>query len=222
MLPIEPKSLFFRMFDALQKAANGDLTLYLVLASVGAICGLAYVFFGYRVYPWVLRIGGLVMGALLGLILSDWLPLHLVKKIEPFTLQVTIVVIVALFWGGIAPRLFHLFTFLFGGTAVTMVLYPLSTMVQAPYEWLMWIICFVAGGLLAFLLMRPSLISATSILGGFVFTAMLFSTAVEFQVLQKHFHFLLFYASWFLVAIFGIAYQLQQGTPKKPYTLKSA
>jgi|GEM_PF-1894408 len=210
MESMSPKMLFLLILQSVKNASGGDDTVFLTLAGMLVACGLIYGFFGYRGYRWLLMLFGACLGTFVGLLLSDWtLVFH---SLDPFYVQVTFIVLMAVCGAVIAPKFFFLVTFIVGGIAFALALFPVMTALSAEFDWLLSIACFVGGGLLALLLIRPTLITATSILGSFLVTSVFFAAAVHFNWLNNKFHFFLFYGCWLLVSLFGISFQALQKT----------
>lgn len=202
--------IYQRIQTILQRASTTSPESFLILLGAILACGIVYGFFGYRIYRWVLACfgacaGGLIAIQLLGLLNVDTSELHYVR--------LSLAGIFALVGGIIAPKLFRLFTFIIGGSALALALHPMVPLIPKPYGWLALIIGFAAGGFLAFVLMRPTLIAATAIAGTYICAVVLFTVATHFKMLPLQFDFILFEIVWGILALSGTLVQFQQKTP---------
>lgn len=207
-----PKLFFVQIVQALVQASRGNDVALLTMTGAIMVCGGMYAFFGYRLYRWVLVILGLGAGVALGATITDLLAVP--QENRPY-LMLALSGILGLVGAFVAPKLFNLFTFAFGGCAIALALAPLAKAIAPPYNWLVLVIAFAAGGGLAFLLMRPTLIIATSIAGSYILSVTLLLAATQLKILDKHFNFLLFYGVWFLLGVFACTSQFQQKTPSE-------
>jgi hypothetical protein len=142
------------------------------------------------------------------------LSLFTFKDVNMTYIRMSFAGILGLVGAVVAPKLFRLFTFVVGGSAIALALHPLVPVIPEPYSWLALVVGFAAGGFLAFVLMRPTLITATAVAGTYICSVALFTAAVHFSLLPKDFQFMLFEIVWGILAISGILVQFQQKTPQ--------
>ena len=202
-----PHPLFVLLSNTFKEAAQGQDAAYLSILGAVSVCGFIYAFFGYRVYKWVLVLSGVLLGLVLTSHIIDLVQIPPSNRTQ---VQVVLGVILSIVGGIAAPRLFHLFTFALGGGSLVLAIGPLVKVVPPTYSWLVLVVGFAAGGVFAFLLMRTTLIVATSIAGSYILCTALFALGVRFEIIMDNFNFLMFYAVWFLLGLFAISSQLQQ------------
>lgn len=205
------KDLFLRITQTLEQAATSNPEAFPILLGAVVLCGVVYGFFGYRIYRWVLACLGACAGAALAL---QVLSLFTFKDVNMTYIRMSFAGILGLVGAVVAPKLFRLFTFVVGGSAIALALHPLVPIIPEPYSWLALVVGFAAGGFLAFVLMRPTLITATAVAGTYICSVALFTAAVHFSLLPKDFQFMLFEIVWGILAIAGILVQFQQKTPQ--------
>ncbi|MEM1008879.1 MAG: DUF4203 domain-containing protein [Myxococcota bacterium] len=208
-----PQPFFHQLRSTIEQATQGHESLFLLMILVTTLCGIVYTFWGYKVYPWVLRIAGMLLGAALGTAFVQALSTR-TQPADPVRFQLAVCIIFGMICAFFAPKLLRFFSFLIGGTALSLTIHPLSPLLPPHYLWLILIFVFAAGGTLALFLIRPAIIFATSIAGSYFLAFSCFSLAVHMSVLQRSFNFLLFLIFWATLAVFGLTSQLQQKTPK--------
>ncbi|MCB9637737.1 MAG: DUF4203 domain-containing protein [Myxococcales bacterium] len=207
---LQPRVLFELLSSMIQSASQGNDAAFFPLMGAVLICGAVYAFFGYKVYRWVLALAGLAAGAALGYFLVDALP---VKAAQPERLQLAVSAIFGFVGVLVAPKLLRFFSFLLGGFAIGLAIHPVVPLIPKPYGWLVLLLAFAAGGFMALLLIRPTMILATSIAGSYLLAFCLFRMAIHYHALPERFNFLLFHIFWGLLGIFALSSQLQQRTP---------
>lgn len=211
---VQAQKLFIQLSGSFQQLQKTNLETFLVTMGAVAVCGAIYAFFGYRMYKWSLVCLGACVGGVGALYLLDLLPL---PAHHQFYFQISMIAVLGLIGALLAPRLFHFSTFLLGGGALALALHPLVPVIPQPYGWLVLVAGFAAGGFLAFLLQRPTLIFATAIAGGYLCGVSLFTLALHFKILPRDFNFHLFIGFWGILVVSAIIAQFQQKVaPPKP------
>lgn len=207
---INPQQLYQHISSTLEQASKGGPEAYPILLGAVFLCGAVYAFFGYRIYRWVLVCFGVCAGAFLAFQAVSQFQF---EGVNMQYVRLSLAAIFALVGGILAPKLFHLLTFVLGGSAIALALHPLVPVIPEPYGWLILIIGFAAGGFLAFLLMRATLILATSVAGSYIAILTLFNAATHYGLLPASFNFLLFEITWGALTLFAVLSQTRQQTP---------
>ncbi|MCK6510034.1 TMEM198/TM7SF3 family protein [Myxococcota bacterium] len=210
MESVHPRALFSVLTNLIQNASQGNEAAFFPLMGAVLICGVVYAFFGYKVYRWVLALAGLAAGGALGYFLVDAVP---VQAAQPERLQLAVSAIFAFVGLLIAPKLLRFFSFLLGGFAIGLAVHPVIPLIPKPYGWLVLLLTFAAGGFMALLLIRPTMILATSIAGSYLLAFCLFRMAIHYHALPERFNFLLFHVFWAILGVFALSSQLQQRSP---------
>lgn len=209
---IQAQKMFVSLSQSFETLAKANSETFMVTTAAVALCAGIYAFFGYKMYRWSLACLGACVGGLLAFHMIEVLP---IKADNYVYFQISVVVILGLIGGLIAPRLFHFFTFLLGGGALALALHPLVPIFPKPYGWLALVAGFASGGFMAFMLQRPTLIFATAIAGCYICGVALFTLAIYAEVLPRKFNFHLFEGFWAILAVAAIVAQFQQKTEKQ-------
>ncbi len=212
MQVMQAQKMFVKLSGSFERLTQTNAETFLITTAAIALCGAIYAFFGYRIYKWSLACLGACVGGALAFYLMDALPIQADNHVY---FQISMVVVLGLVGGLTAPRLFHFFTFLLGGGALALALHPIVPVVPKPYGWLALVAGFAAGGFMAFLLQRPTLILATAIAGSYLLGVALFTLALHFKVLPRNFNFHIFEGFWGVVVLVAVIAQFQQKGPKQ-------
>lgn len=210
----QAQKMFVQLSGHFRRLLETNVETFVVTTAAIAMCGAIYAFYGYRMYKWSLACLGACLGGIGAIYLADVVPIPADNR-QYF--QISLVVVFGLIGGLIAPRLFNFFTFLLGGGALALALHPMVPLIPQPYGWLALVAGFAAGGFLAFLLQRPTLIVATSIAGTYLCGVALFTLGIHFQVIPKKFNFQLFLGFWIILVLTSVISQFQhKALPPKP------
>jgi hypothetical protein len=210
MESLQPPVIFDYLLNLFQKASQGNDTVFYTLLGAAFLCGAMYAFLGYRVYNYVFALGGMVVGAVAGYLFVEALP---IDAGQPERLKLAVAVIFGFVGLIIAPKLLRLCSFLLGGFAISLMIHPLVPLIQKPYGWVVLVVAFAAGGGMALLLIRATMILATSIAGSYLLSFCAFALVLQAGFLSAPFNFLLFYVVWIVLAFLALTSQLKQKTP---------